>query len=239
DAGKARTETVPGKDYILLPLWTAGPSFSQCSKSSPSSGFKPSGDNEKKVTEEPGKEGGDPSKEGKSKDHEHEDNVNITNNINIVSSTISAADTDIFNDVDENIVIGCADDLTMPELEELGRFSDAEDDNSGADINNLDTYFQVCPVTTTRIHKHHPPNQVIRDLQSSTQTRQMIKNLEEYGFVGTTLKQRTNHKDIQNCLFAYFLSQEPKKVIHALKDPSWIEAMKEELLQSSYKKFGL
>ncbi|GKF82233.1 putative ribonuclease H-like domain-containing protein, partial [Tanacetum coccineum] len=33
-------------------------------------------------------------------------------------------------------------------------------------------------------------------------------------------------------LFACFLSQEePKKVIHALKDPSWIEAIQEELLQ--------
>ncbi|GJX59773.1 ribonuclease H-like domain-containing protein [Tanacetum coccineum] len=28
DAGKARMETVPGKDYILLPLWTQDPSLS-------------------------------------------------------------------------------------------------------------------------------------------------------------------------------------------------------------------
>ncbi|GJR46113.1 retrovirus-related pol polyprotein from transposon TNT 1-94 [Tanacetum coccineum] len=47
-------------DYILLPLWTADPPFSQSSKSSLDVGFKPSGDNEKKVIEEPGKEGGDP-----------------------------------------------------------------------------------------------------------------------------------------------------------------------------------
>ncbi|GJV69079.1 hypothetical protein Tco_1484588 [Tanacetum coccineum] len=59
----------------------------------------------------------------------------------------------------------------------------------------------------------------------------MSKKLEEHGFV-STIQQRTNHKDLQNCLFACFLSQEePKKVIHALKDPSWIEAMQEELLQ--------
>ncbi|GKF45470.1 hypothetical protein Tco_0132022, partial [Tanacetum coccineum] len=51
DAGKARIETVPGKDYILLPLWHADRPFSQNSKSSPDVGFKPSGDNEKKVTE--------------------------------------------------------------------------------------------------------------------------------------------------------------------------------------------
>ncbi|GKA42830.1 uncharacterized mitochondrial protein-like protein [Tanacetum coccineum] len=47
DAGKARMETVPGKDYILLPLWTADPPFSQSSKSSPDAGFKPSEDDER------------------------------------------------------------------------------------------------------------------------------------------------------------------------------------------------
>ncbi|GJT14585.1 hypothetical protein Tco_1434809 [Tanacetum coccineum] len=43
---------------------------------------------------------------------------------------------------------------------------------------------------------------VIGDLQSATQTRKMSKNLKEHG-----------------------------TVIHALKDPSWIEAIHEELLQ--------
>ncbi|GJU73629.1 putative ribonuclease H-like domain-containing protein [Tanacetum coccineum] len=108
---------------------------------------------------------------------------------------------------------------------------DDEDDGAEADMNNLDTTIQVSPIPTTRIHKDHPLDQVIGDLQSATQTRKMSKNLEEHGFV-STIQQRTNHKDLQNCLFACFLSQEePKKVIHALKDPSWIEAMQEELLQ--------
>ncbi|GJX73653.1 putative ribonuclease H-like domain-containing protein [Tanacetum coccineum] len=50
-------------------------------------------------------------------------------------------------------------------------------------------------------------------------------------------QRRTNHKDYQNCLFACFLSQiEPKKVIQALIDPSWIEAMQEELLQFKLQK---
>ncbi|GJU66635.1 putative ribonuclease H-like domain-containing protein [Tanacetum coccineum] len=53
----------------------------------------------------------------------------------------------------------------------------------------------------------------------------------------TTMNRRTNHKDYQNCLFACFLSQkEPKKVIQALDDPSWIEAMQEELLQFKLQK---
>nr|GEW70957.1 hypothetical protein [Tanacetum cinerariifolium]GFD52570.1 hypothetical protein [Tanacetum cinerariifolium] len=45
------------------------------------------------------------------------------------------------NAVNENIVYGCADDPNMPDLEEIGRFSDAENDDSGADMNNLDIYF--------------------------------------------------------------------------------------------------
>ncbi|GJU56205.1 putative ribonuclease H-like domain-containing protein [Tanacetum coccineum] len=64
----------------------------------------------------------------------------------------------------------------------------------------------------------------------------MIKNLKEHGLF-SSVQQRTNHKDFQNCLFACFLSQEePKKVIDALKDPSWIEAMQDELLQFKLQK---
>ncbi|GJS42662.1 putative ribonuclease H-like domain-containing protein [Tanacetum coccineum] len=121
-----------------------------------------------------------------------------------------------------------------PALEDYSIFGfirDDEDDGVVADMDNLDTTIQVSPIPTIRIHKDHPLDQVIGDLQSATQTRKMSKNLEEHGFV-STIQQRTNHKDLQNCLFACFLSQEePKKVIHALKDPSWIEAMQEELLQ--------
>ncbi|GKF99438.1 hypothetical protein Tco_0298221, partial [Tanacetum coccineum] len=68
DVCKASIETVPDKDYILLPLWTADPPFSQSTKSSPDVGFKPSGDDEKKVTKEPKKEGGDPRKDSEFND---------------------------------------------------------------------------------------------------------------------------------------------------------------------------
>nr|GFB61564.1 hypothetical protein [Tanacetum cinerariifolium] len=122
----------------------------------------------------------------------------------------------------------------MPALEDISTFNflnEDKDDDAVADINNLDTTIQVSPTLTTRIHKDHPLDQVIRDLHSTTQTRNMSKNLDEHGFV-STIQQRINHKDLQNSLFACFLSQEePKKVIHALKDPSWIEAMPKELLQ--------
>ncbi|GJY68517.1 retrovirus-related pol polyprotein from transposon TNT 1-94 [Tanacetum coccineum] len=191
DVGKARMETVPGKDYILLPLWTPDPPFSQ------------------------------------SIDQEKDDNVNNTNNVN-------AASINEVNAVGGKTSIELPDDPNMPALEDYSIFdlsSNDQDNSVEADMNNLDTTIQVSPIPTIRIHKDHPLDQVIGDLQSAPQTRRMSKNLEAHGFV-STIQQRTNHKDFQNCLFACFLSQEePKKVIHTLKDPSWIEAMHEELLQ--------
>ncbi|GJU85083.1 putative ribonuclease H-like domain-containing protein [Tanacetum coccineum] len=229
DAGKASIETVPGKDYILLPLWTVDPPFSQSSKSSPDAGFKPSGDDEKKVTEEPRKEGGDLSKDSECSDQEKEDNVNNTN-------TVNASSTNEVNVVGAKTSIELPDDPNMPELEDIVYSDDDEDVGAEADMNNLDAFMPVSPIPTTRVHKDHPVEQIIRDLNSTPQTRRMTKNLEEHGLF-SSVQQRTNHKDFQNCLFACFLSQEePKKVIHALKDPSWIEAMQEELLQFKNKK---
>ncbi|GKB18465.1 ribonuclease H-like domain-containing protein [Tanacetum coccineum] len=62
DACKARMETVPGKDYILLPMLPADPLFSQNLKDSPDAGFKPSGKEEKKDAEDLGNESGNPTK---------------------------------------------------------------------------------------------------------------------------------------------------------------------------------
>ncbi|GJX69290.1 putative ribonuclease H-like domain-containing protein, partial [Tanacetum coccineum] len=221
---KARMDTIPGKDYLLLPLCSADPLLSQSSKISPNNGFKPSGDDEKKITEEPGKEGGDSSKDSECSDQEKEDNVNNTNNVNAVS-------TNEVNVVGAKTSIELPDDLNMPELEDIVYSDDDEDVGAEDDMNNLNAFMPVSPIPTTRIHKDHLVEQVIGDLNSTPQTRRMTKNLEEHGLF-SSVQQRTNHKDLQSCLFACFLSQEePKKVIHALKDPSWIEAIQEELLQ--------
>ncbi|GKF90076.1 hypothetical protein Tco_0264039, partial [Tanacetum coccineum] len=115
-----------------------------------------------------------------------------------------------------------------PALEDIIYSDDDEDVGAEADINNLDAFMPVSPILTTRIHKDHPVEQIIN---SAPQTRKITNNLKEHGLF-SSVQQRTNHKDFKICLFACFLSQEePKKVIQALKDLSWIEAMQDELLQ--------
>nr|GEZ49084.1 copia protein [Tanacetum cinerariifolium] len=138
-------------------------------------GFKPSSDDGKKVDE-------DLSKGNECYDQEKEDNVNNTNNVNPVSSIVNAASTDEVNTIGEPSF-----DPDMPALEDISTFNFSnkdEDDDVVADINNLDTTIHVSPTPTTRIHKDHPLDKVIRDLHSATQTRNMKKNLEEHGAIG-------------------------------------------------------
>nr|GEX50710.1 ribonuclease H-like domain-containing protein [Tanacetum cinerariifolium] len=105
----------------------------------PGAGFKPSGEEEKKDVEDLWNEDSEvPRIEEPRVNQEKDANVNSTNNINTVSPTDNAAGIED-NDVDENVVYRCVDDPNMPDLEEIGRFIDIENDDSGADINNLDT----------------------------------------------------------------------------------------------------
>ncbi|GJX98533.1 putative ribonuclease H-like domain-containing protein [Tanacetum coccineum] len=155
NAGQARKEIEPIKNYIFLPLWTVDPLFSQDLKSSHDDGSKPSSDDGKKVDE-------DPRKESECKDQEKEDNVNSTNNLNTVSSTVNAAGTNEVNVVGGKTSIKLPFDLNMPALEDYSIFvfsRDDEDDGAVADMNNLDTTIQVSPNPTTRIHKDHPLDQ--------------------------------------------------------------------------------
>ncbi|GJZ94980.1 ribonuclease H-like domain-containing protein, partial [Tanacetum coccineum] len=179
DAGKARIEIVHGKDYILLPLWTVDPPFSQSLMIYLDAGFKPSGDDEKKVTEEPGKEGGDPNKEDERDDQEKDASVNNINNVNATS-------TNEVNTVGRKTSIELLDEPNMHALEDIV-YSDDDDEDVGAEanMNNLDAFMPVSPIPTTRIHKDHPVKQIIGDLNSAPQTRRMTKNLEEHGRAST------------------------------------------------------
>ncbi|GKE01285.1 putative ribonuclease H-like domain-containing protein, partial [Tanacetum coccineum] len=129
-----------------------------------------------------------------------------TNRVSTISPSVSA-DGQSFINVDDLLT-----DPLMPDLEDTtdllntGIFSGAyndEDVGAEADLNNLETTMNVSPIPTTRIHKDHPKDQIIGDKNSATQTKRMTKISEEHVM----------------------------KVTQALTDPSWIEAMQDELLQ--------
>nr|GEV35244.1 putative ribonuclease H-like domain-containing protein [Tanacetum cinerariifolium] len=180
--GKTKVETVPNKDYILLLLWTEDPPFSLSTKDSLGVGYKPLGEEEKKDTEDPGNEDSEATITEEPRFNQEKDNVNSTNRVNAVSSTVNATSNEV-NTIGRKSSIKLPDDLNMLELENISIFEDS----------NKDIF-------------DHPLQQVTRDLHSTPQTRRMSKNLEAHGLV-SIVDQRTNHKDLQNYLFACFLSQ--------------------------------
>ncbi|GKC18676.1 putative ribonuclease H-like domain-containing protein, partial [Tanacetum coccineum] len=90
----------------------------------------------------------------------------------------------------------------------FGNAYDDEDVGAAADLNNLETTMNVSPIPTTRFDKDHPKDQIIGDLTSAIQIRRMTKISDEHAM----------------------------KEIQALEDPSWIEALQEELLQFQLQK---
>nr|GEY78325.1 retrovirus-related Pol polyprotein from transposon TNT 1-94 [Tanacetum cinerariifolium] len=100
-------------------------------------------------------------------------------------------------------------EVNADELEDITYSDNEEDVGAEADFTNLETTISVSPIPTTRVHKDHHVTQIIGDLSSATQTRSITRVAKD---------------------------QEPKRVHQALKDPSWIEAMQEELIQFKMQK---
>nr|GEW41440.1 hypothetical protein [Tanacetum cinerariifolium] len=115
-ASKARVEIVPGKDYILLPLWTLGPRNEE---------------SEAPIIEEP-------------RVNQEKDNVNSTNRVSVVSSTVNAASNEV-NAVCRKSSIKFLDDPNMTNLEDISISEDSNKDVLGteADLNNMETTFQM------------------------------------------------------------------------------------------------
>nr|GFC08327.1 putative ribonuclease H-like domain-containing protein [Tanacetum cinerariifolium] len=72
----------------------------------------------------------------------------------------------------------------------------------------------------------------INNMESIILTRSMTRAVRDQGGISQMF-----NEDFHTCMFACFLLQEePKRVHQALKDPSWIEAMQEVLLQFKMQK---
>ncbi|GJV26871.1 putative ribonuclease H-like domain-containing protein [Tanacetum coccineum] len=165
---------------------------------------------------------------------QQEKHTNNTNSFNTAGTPVSAAGLSFTND-DPSLPVNAAEAsnafeehlferfspfknaFTLPPvsnvtpMDDTRIFSNAyndEDVGAEADLNNLETTMNVSPIPTTRIDKDHLKDQIIRDFNSSIQTRRMAKISDEHAM----------------------------KVIQALEDPRWVEIMKEELLQFKLQK---
>nr|GEU80658.1 hypothetical protein [Tanacetum cinerariifolium] len=238
DAGKVGKESVSTQQYVLLPLWST--SLQGPHKIDDDAAFDvKKNENDVHVST---------SRSDKTAEFE-EFSSNSTNRVNGVSSPVNAVGPNSTNSitnfntaspsdtaVSPNFGIArnssfvnpskYSDDPDMPELEDIVYSNNEEDVGAEANLSNLETNISVSPIPTTKVYKDHPVTQIIGDLTSALQTRSMTRMVKEQGRL-----HQINDEDFHTCMFACFLSQEePKKVHQALKDPSWIKAMQEELL---------
>ncbi|GJT75166.1 putative ribonuclease H-like domain-containing protein [Tanacetum coccineum] len=132
---------------------------------------------------------------------QQEKQANNTNSFNTVGTPVSSVGPSFTND-DPSSPVNAAEAsnafedhifeqfspfknaFTLPDvpnvfsIEDTGIFGNAYDDEdvgAEADLNNLETTMNVSHIPTTRIHKDHPKDQIIKDLNSAIQTRRMTK----------------------------------------------------------------
>nr|GEW95349.1 retrovirus-related Pol polyprotein from transposon TNT 1-94 [Tanacetum cinerariifolium] len=181
DAGQSSIKTGSSQDYILMPLWKENSQFESSSQASNSHNKDKNG----------------PSQASESDNHKRPNAKRSTKTVNTVGPINTATPT----------YFEYPNDPLMPDLENVRIFDDAYDDRDEgveADYNNLETVISGSPIPSTKIHKDHPKEYIIGEVNSAVQTRKMAKQTEA-GLISFINKQRrTNHKYFQNCLFLVF-----------------------------------
>ncbi|GJR58728.1 putative ribonuclease H-like domain-containing protein [Tanacetum coccineum] len=235
--GHAEKKTKSKQEYILIPICTTDPLISQDPKvSEEDAKEKPTEMNKSGASNKDGKDDQATRSEFERQLQQEKQfvHLNNTNSINTVSIPVSAAGLSFTND-DPSSPVNVAEAsnafeeqlfeqfspfknaFTHPPvsnvtpIDDTGIFGNAYDDEdvaTNADLNNLEKTMNDSPIPTTRIDKNHPKDRIIEDFNSAIQTRRMTKISDEHAM----------------------------KVIQALEDPSWIEAIQEELLQFQLRK---
>nr|GEZ09455.1 hypothetical protein [Tanacetum cinerariifolium] len=245
DAEKAEEEV--NQQYVLFPTWSSG-------STNPRNNDEDAAFDEKEhdATKHESAVNVSPSSRNRDLSEEFEDHSdNNSNDLNAAGSIVPTVGQNSSNSTNPFSAAGplnttaspthrkssfkdasqLHDNPNMLEIEDI-TYSDHENVGAEADFNNLETSITVSPIPTTRTHKDHPVSQIIGNLSSTTQTRSMSRVIKDQGGLSQIF-----NDDFHTCMFACFLLQEePKRVHQALKDPSWIEAMQEELLQFKMQK---
>ncbi|GJX60324.1 putative ribonuclease H-like domain-containing protein [Tanacetum coccineum] len=178
---KDNVDAVPIQKYILLPLLFDSPNASRMLLLTDDAG--------KKTNEEPANKGerNGQEKEGGASNKEDDQNVqdfraeldnllvqqkegyaNSTNRDNTVSPSVSTAGQ-IFTNAGD-----LPTDPLMPDLEDTVHEALTKQTWKPHDVS---------PISITRIHKDHSKDQIIRDINSATQTRRMTKISKEHAMM--------------------------------------------------------
>ncbi|GJV90878.1 putative ribonuclease H-like domain-containing protein [Tanacetum coccineum] len=214
-ASQAQKEKEPEQEYILIPICTTDPSISQVPKDRErDNGMKPTEVDENEALDTSGKDDEATRSESERLNQREMQtkNTNITNGINTVSTPVSTA--------------GPTVDTAVPSppintAEPFGSTANAFEEHLFEKFSPLKNAFSlslvpnISSMDNTSIFRNAYDDEVVEKID--------MNNVNSSYTVPDTSFTKF-HKDHPE-------DQEPKKVLQALEDPSWVEAMQNELLQ--------
>ncbi|GJW59363.1 putative ribonuclease H-like domain-containing protein [Tanacetum coccineum] len=215
NAGTFPEKDGTSQDCIVMPIWKDTSYFDSPSKEvgydDPKSAFDDPKENEDgSYDENNGK--------GKSKDDSSTKQDNSAEQlVNIASPGLNTGGIEL-NTVGSTVNTATPKDMVGPShsLEDTHFEFFNDEDEPDVDLGNIPKSYAVPTTPHTRIHKDHPIENVIGNIQSSIQTRRMKEPTPEHGFLSAVYEAKT-HEDLHTCLFACFLSQEePKRISKVL-----------------------
>ncbi|GJS07444.1 putative ribonuclease H-like domain-containing protein [Tanacetum coccineum] len=183
------------QDCIVMPIWKDTSYFDSPTKTVDNGEQKTADDAQKQVKD--GLNNENAKKERFADDSSSKD-------VNAVGQQVNTASLDVNTGSLKLNAAGLSVSTASPNKE------DNTKEESEVDLGNITNSYIVPNTPNTRIHKYHPIDNVIGEVQSTVQTRRMSKPTSEQGFLS----------DIK-----------PTSIAKALSDSSWVEAMQEELLQ--------
>ncbi|GJW32593.1 putative ribonuclease H-like domain-containing protein [Tanacetum coccineum] len=190
DASSSSQQNVDHQDCLVMPIWKDAPYFDLHSQNTSDAApkFVADGSHDENVDTE------------KSNDDSSLKNDRTTDQqVNTASPDVNTGSIKVSTALPE-VNTSTPQDLMGPShsYEDIQEGSFNIQDDQQVDLGNIPNSYEVPTTPSTRIHKDHQINDVIRK----------------------------THQDLHTCLFACFLSQkEPKKISKALSDPAWVEAM--------------
>ncbi|GJT63999.1 putative ribonuclease H-like domain-containing protein [Tanacetum coccineum] len=206
----AGTSEENSQDCIVMPIWKDTSYFDSPTKDVDNGKPKTVDDAQKQVED---------GLNNENAEQERFTDDSSTKDVNVVGQQVNTASPDVNTGSLKLNVVGPSVSTASPNEE------DNTEEKTEVDLGNITNSYIVLTTPNTRIHKDHPIDNVIGEVQSTVQPRRMSKPTSEQGFLSDVYEQKT-HDTLNTCLYACFLSQiEPTSIAKALSNSSWGEVL--------------
>ncbi|GJW78698.1 putative ribonuclease H-like domain-containing protein [Tanacetum coccineum] len=188
------------QDCIVMPIWKDASYFGDVAPRSVA---------DAQIQDKDGLQDENDATEKSHDDSSLKDNGTAVQQVNTARPEINTGSREVSTAVPE-VNTATPEDLVGPSHAS----EDTQVEDQEIELGNIPQSYAVPTTPHTRIHKDHPIEHVIGDVQSSVQTRRMTTSYSEQGFLSAIYEGKT----------------------HQALHTSWVEAMQEELLQFKLQK---